>query len=120
MTDLRLVWISLNASLFFRSAIPNMNFGRVLARSPQLLTRYPWTSSTPPAYQSEMSTFLPWSHSFRPQSTEPSGVLSHVDGGGKAAMVGVGQKLETQREAVAEGRILMGEEAWGLVSVRGG
>lgn len=39
-----------------------------------------------------------------------------MDGGGKAAMVGVGQKEETEREAVAEGRVLLGEVAWGLVS----
>ena len=88
-----------------------MKFAHVLARSPHLLPRYPLTSR-----QGGISRFVPWSHSFRPHSTEPPGVLSHVDGGGKAAMVGVGQKEETEREAVAEGRVLLGEVAWGLVS----
>ena len=88
-----------------------MKFGRVLARSPHLLTRYPLTS-----WQDGISRFGPWIHSFRPHSTEPPEALSHVDVGGKAAMVGVGHKEETEREAVAEGRVLLGEVAWGLVS----
>ena len=43
--------------------------------------------------------------------------LSHVDSSGQARMVGVGGKQESRRVAVAEGRILLGQEAFLLVQV---
>jgi len=41
--------------------------------------------------------------------------LSHVDRSGRARMVDVGEKPETARVAVAEGRITMSREAYGEV-----
>lgn len=41
--------------------------------------------------------------------------LSHVDEAGRARMVDVGDKPESRRTAVAEGRVLMSAEAFALV-----
>jgi cyclic pyranopterin phosphate synthase len=41
--------------------------------------------------------------------------LTHFDADGKAVMVDVGEKLETQRIAVAAGRVTMSREAFELV-----
>ena len=45
--------------------------------------------------------------------------LSHVDGEGKASMVGVGAKQDTFRSAEAEGRIIIGATAAKLVAENG-
>ena len=45
--------------------------------------------------------------------------LSHVDGEGKASMVGVGAKRDTLRAAEAEGRIMIGATAAKLVAENG-
>ncbi len=50
----------------------------------------------------------------RAGSTE-SGGLSHVDGGGRARMVDVGDKDVTERRAVAEGRVLMRPQTLALI-----
>lgn len=42
--------------------------------------------------------------------------LSHVDASGKAAMVNVAAKADTRRIATASGRVLLGQEAFDLVS----
>lgn len=47
-----------------------------------------------------------------------SGQLSHVDSSGRVRMVDVGDKAETSREAVARGRITVGQAA--LRAIRGG
>ncbi len=41
--------------------------------------------------------------------------LSHVDEQGRARMVDVGGKAETERVAVAEGRVLMQAQTWRLI-----
>lgn len=41
--------------------------------------------------------------------------LSHLDPSGAARMVDVGEKAVTRRTAVAEGRVVMSKEAFGLV-----
>lgn len=41
--------------------------------------------------------------------------LSHVDDQGRARMVDVGGKAETERVAVAEGRVLMQAQTWRLI-----
>ena len=45
--------------------------------------------------------------------------LTHVDEGGRARMVDVGDKPPSERTAVAEGRILMSREAYDLVAAQG-
>jgi len=45
--------------------------------------------------------------------------LTHVDEGGRARMVDVGDKPLSERVAVAEGRILMSREAYDLVAAQG-
>ncbi len=44
--------------------------------------------------------------------------LSHIDSDGNARMVDVTHKKETEREAIAQGRVTMSEETYGLI--RGG
>jgi cyclic pyranopterin phosphate synthase len=41
--------------------------------------------------------------------------LTHFDQNGNAHMVNVGEKLETERTAVAKGRILLGQEAFAVL-----
>jgi cyclic pyranopterin phosphate synthase len=45
--------------------------------------------------------------------------LSHVDEQGRARMVDVGDKPDTQRQAVAQGRVLMQPETLALIQERG-
>jgi cyclic pyranopterin phosphate synthase len=45
--------------------------------------------------------------------------LSHLDEQGRARMVDVGGKRDTQREAVAQGRVLMQPETLALIQERG-
>ena len=45
--------------------------------------------------------------------------LSHLDEQGRAHMVDVGGKTDTQREAVAQGRVLMQPETLALIQERG-
>lgn len=45
--------------------------------------------------------------------------LTHLDEGGRARMVDVGDKPLSERVAVAEGRILMSREAFDLVAAQG-
>eukprot|EP00041_Stephanoeca_diplocostata_P012194 m.203538 g.203538 ORF g.203538 m.203538 type:complete len:677 (+) comp18852_c0_seq1:192-2222(+) len=45
----------------------------------------------------------------------PSKTLTHVDAGGRASMVDVGDKAQTTRVAVACGRVLLGPTAFALV-----
>jgi cyclic pyranopterin phosphate synthase len=47
--------------------------------------------------------------------SEPKPQLSHLGHGGEARMVDVSAKAETEREAVAEGRVLMGRDTLELV-----
>lgn len=54
-----------------------------------------------------------------PSSFEPcegQQALSHVDAGGQATMVDVSSKEDTQRNAVASCRVLLGQHAFSLVS----
>lgn len=46
----------------------------------------------------------------------PDTALSHVDESGQIQMVDVSSKLPSQRTAVAEGRVRMGNVAWKLLS----
>lgn len=54
-----------------------------------------------------------------PPSDEPEMKLTHVDESGKAQMVDVGGKPDTDREAVARGRVLMKPETLALIESNG-
>ena len=47
--------------------------------------------------------------------TERSATLSHFDSAGRARMVDVGEKVETERVAIATGRVLMNAETVALI-----
>jgi cyclic pyranopterin monophosphate synthase len=50
-----------------------------------------------------------------PKKTAPSGKLSHIDERGQARMVDVSAKPQTERIAVAEGKVIMRKETLDLV-----
>ena len=47
---------------------------------------------------------------------EGGGLLTHIDGGGKASMVDVGSKAPTRREAVAKATVALGAVAYGALT----
>jgi cyclic pyranopterin phosphate synthase len=51
-----------------------------------------------------------------PAKKKSKPALSHVDARGKARMVDISSKAETQREAVAEATVVMQTETWALVA----
>ena len=55
----------------------------------------------------------------RPGPSAPEAPLSHVDESGRARMVDVGQKPDTQRVAVAMGAVVMKPETLGLIESNG-